>query len=142
MVTPTFATLDVGLPGGARHTAGTARSLVSVQTGDVEVPRLDFSFVGFDGLFQHNLGKRGRRVTWNLVLRCSTLTVLNAIIADIETAKTAGEGALKTSKDRTFARAVIAECQEVGQIDTIRTGTLAGWVRQEYAITFTVLSGD
>jgi hypothetical protein len=143
MVTPTFTGLDVGLPGGALATAGTANSVCAVDTGDLDVASVDYSFVGFSGLFRRVLGARGRNVVWRLALRCSTLAIMNQIIADAETAKRNGDaGELVTSDDRTFTTAIVTGVQPAGRVDTIRGGAMNGWVRREVNITFLVLSGQ
>ncbi len=141
MPTPTFDNLDVGLPGSASY-PNSAQSSATVVDGDRVVATTDFAFSGVHGKFRHHHGRRGRTVTWRLVLRTSSLAKLNVIIASAENAKEAGSGQLATATGRVYQRAVVREVRKTGSYDQIKSGPLAGWFRQEVEIVFDVLSGD
>jgi hypothetical protein len=140
-VSTAFANLDVGLPGGGRH-PDSARATVNVETGDPQVVRQTYAFVGFAGKLSHNLGERGRRVTWRLTIDAVDLATLIAIEQEMDAAKRAGGGQLTNSKGRTFQRAVLTGVREQGQYETILSGELEGWVTQDYVLEFEVLTAD
>ena len=140
-VTPTFAEIDFGLPGGDLY-PDDAQSLVKVEISPRQVATVGFTFPGVDGAFQHTLGKRNRRVRWNMVIRAKDLDTLNEIERNIEDAQTAGVGQLKTTTGRVFQRVVLTSYEPSEGFYTIRGGEMADWVLRKAMIEFTVLSGD
>ena len=141
MATPTFANLDIGLDGGALHTAGQANSLCSVEVGTVQVARSTFAFAGFAAQFKSNMGPQSRLVVWAVVLRADTLATLNAIETEIDDlVKGGGTGTLADTQGRAHESAMARDYQGQRGYDVIHTGALAGWVRKTGRITFEVLT--
>jgi len=134
--------MDVGLPGGALHTANQARSINSVIEGDLQVSRRLFTFPGFHGGLAHNSGLRFRRVTWELCVRAIDLATLVVVEKNMDAAKIAGDTQMIATTGRTYARAVLDSSTPLGPWEKIRSGDLVGWVRREYRLEFTVLSAD
>lgn len=144
MSTPTFTAsgvlLDIGLPGGARHTAGTADTLCSVEVGPLQKARATFTFVGFRGVLKRTMGPQSRVVTWSVILRANTLGTLNSIETDIdERVADGGEGTLADSQGNTYSVAIVRDYAGQEGYDLIRSGSKSGWVRKEGRIVFEVL---
>jgi hypothetical protein len=136
-----FANLDVGLPGGSRN-PDSARAAVRVEEAPLVVARQEYAFVGFAGKLSHNLGARGRRVTWNLQLRAISLTVLQAIERDMDAALQSGGGSLTVTTGRVYQRAILRSARPQAGWDRLRGGELDGWVRRDYVLEFEVISAD
>lgn len=138
--------LDVGLEGGALYAANQARSLANWIVGDLAVARVAFTYPGFHGGATHNLGFRGRPVLLLLTIRCASVNVLNAIAWNIDQSKILGEFQLTTSTGRVFQRAVLDSGQPAEPYDVIRAAgaapVVAGWIRQDWRLQFTVWSAD
>jgi hypothetical protein len=140
MPTPTFGELDIGLPGGTLY-PDSASALVSCEAAPLQPARSTFAFPGFPATFRVNMGPITRTVTWTVVLRALNLTVLNAIEAAIEAlVKSGATGTLTDTQGRTFSNAIIRDWAGQPGFDTIRGGTLNGWVRKEGKLTFEVLT--
>ena len=135
MATASYEGLDVGLDGGALH-PNNARSTVNVTHGDTQIAIVDFAMAGVDGVFRHDLGSRGRTITWRLDLRARTLEYLYQIEAAVETRKRTGEGVLVSTTGRVFRRVVIERYTPGQGFQVIRSGDLAGWVTRTDAIVF------
>lgn len=134
--------MDVGLSGGALHTANLARSYRSEVVGNLNVARSSYTFPGFNGLLSHTFGDRGRPISWDLILRCVDESVLHQIRANMDAAKRGGEFSFPTSTGYVFQRVTLNVAQPIEPFDTIRGGALAGWIRQRFRLEFEVLSAD
>jgi len=147
MATPTFIVsgtpLDVGLPGGARHTAGIAYASCSVPIGELHKARSTFTFLRFRGLFKTAMGPQSQEVTWVLVLRANTAATMRAIEADIKALIENGTtGTLTDSLGNTYDIVLLAGyAGDAGArgYDVVRSGPMSGWVRKEGWLRFEVL---
>ncbi len=132
--------MDVGLEGGALHTAGDADSLVSVHIGPTRARQSMFNYPGFDGAVAHNFGLAAVTITWFLVIRAKDLATLNLIAANIATAARGGEQPMIDSTWKTRARVTLVEHKPGRGFDTIRSEARSGWKRREDVLTFTDLA--
>ncbi len=135
MATASYTGLDVGLEGGSLH-PNDARSTVNVTEGEQAIAEVEFGMAGVDGVFSHDLGSRGRLITWRVGLRVRTLSILNQISDAIDARKRTGEGTLVSTTGRTFRRVTIKRYEPGQGFQVIRAGELTGWVTRTDTIVF------
>jgi len=138
LATPTFTGLDVGLPGSAKY-PDDARSAVKVTVSEQRKNAISFGFAGHIGEYQHTLGEGGFEVSWELLIRARTLTILQAIEQSIIDTKFSGEGSMTVKSGRVYARVSLI-AHRAGPFDLIRRGELTGWARRVDVLTFRVLA--
>lgn len=122
---------DVALTGAA--------SSVRVEVGPARRATSSFSFPGLDGVFQRDLGSRGRTIHWRGLLRAVDDAALNAIEAGIEKARReAREEMMTDAWGREYALCVLTSFQRRGPR---RRDELTGAVVQDVEMEFVQLEG-
>jgi hypothetical protein len=118
--------------------AGTA-GRVQVEPASIERSVSRFAFPGVDGVFEWNLGTRGRSIVWKGSLVGETNGELDALEAAIEMAvRDEPEGTIVDGLGRTFERCVPVLFERRGSRGRDQ---LRGVVFQEFALSFRQLVG-
>lgn len=136
MSVPTFGNLDIGQEGGARHTAGQARTSIRTTAGDLAVARSQFAFSGLRAAFYTAMGPRVRRITWSVVIRAMSETVMVAIESDIEALLDAEPSTMNGSLGETYSTVFLERYVRDPSFDRIGSGAEAGWIRRQGVLRF------
>ena len=112
-------------------------SIVSVHIGALEAAAVTFAFPGIDGAYRHELGNRGRTITWRGLLRATDDTELNAIEAAIEALIGDGRGCeLQDGVGGAFESCIVKRFARNGARKRAR-----GKVIQAFEISFAQVAG-